>query len=423
MGLKLLKKVPIGLLASALVIGNLSMTAFASAKQISSVSIKISSNIEAGDSLGSIQLSTDSSEKAENGETIVIVTENDKYYATEAEWVTKNDKDEDLEVGDTPKLKVTLTLVDSDNYKWKGSYSSSNIHISNGTYYKSNKSGDELEVTIKLKELKGVYASPEDAYWKGHVAKWSAPDSNASKNYEVRLKRGNSTVKTVKTTSTSYNFSKDFTRTGEYTFEVRSIAPEDGKGTKSEWVESDVIEIDKKDVNSSSSSSSGSSSPNIYNTSSSSGGPFSPISYNNNTAQGTTSGPMSPIASSWKRLNGYWYFIENTISATGWKNVDGNWYYFDPTTGVMQTGWRLIDNKWYYFTVEDTSDQGKMYHDRWLTIGDKDYYLGSSGAMLEGWQLINGEWYYLYPGSGHKAVNTTIDGYIINPYGVWKGGY
>ena len=409
------KRLGIAAITMMLCVNGMSFSSLASAKQISSVSIKISSDIEAGDNLPQIELSDDSSIKAEKGQVIVIVTNKDKYYATDAEWVVKNDSDEELEVGDTPKLKVTLALNDPDSYKWKGSYSSSTVHVSNGTYYKSNKSGDELEVTIKLKELKGTYGEPEDPYWKGKVAKWSSPESNSSKNYEVRLKRGSSTVKTVKTTSTSYNFAGDFNRKGTYTFEVRSISGDSSKGTKSDWVESDEIDIDETDVDSSSSSNSSSNSSNSSSYNGSSTGPGGTVN-----RTGTPNyGPLSPMASSWQRINGNWFFIENAITTIGWRQIDGNWFYFDQT-GAMATGWRFINNKWYYFTVEDTSDQGKMYHDRWLVLGDKEYYLGSDGAMFEGWQIVNGNWYYFYPGYGHKAVNTVIDGYNVDYSGIWR---
>ena len=376
---------------------------FASAKSISSVSIKISSELEAGDSLPTIQLSEDSSAKAEDGEVIVIVSNTDKYVATEAEWVTKNDDDEDLEVGDTPKLKVTLALANDDDYKWKSSYSSSNIKVSGGTYYKSSKSGSELTVTIKLKELKGTYGEPEDPHWSNYTAKWHSPDSNSSSRYEVKLKRDNHVVTTVKTDSTSYSFKNSFPKEGTYTFEVRSIPSESGKGTKSDWVESDEIDISEQEASNYSGSSSSSSS-----------------SQNGDSGTSSLSGPQSPMSYGWSRVNGVWFYTVNGVQTVGWQYINNNWYYFD-TTGAMATGWRWVGDKWYYLTVDNSDDQGKMYHDRWLSIGDKEYYFGSSGTMLEGWQQINGNWYYFYPGYGHKAVNTVIDGYSIDIYGIWRG--
>ena len=61
-----------------------------------------------------------------------------------------------------------------------------------------------------------------------------------------------------------------------------------------------------------------------------------------------------------------------------------------------------------------------MLANRWLTLGDRTYFLGPDGAMVEGWYQVDGNWYYFYPGSGNKAVNTTIDTFYVDQDGVWR---
>ena len=39
--------------------------------------------------------------------------------------------------------------------------------------------------------------------------------------------------------------------------------------------------------------------------------------------------------------------------------------------------------------------------------------------MMEGWNQVDGSWYYFYPGYGHKATDTYIDGFYVNQDGVW----
>lgn len=80
-------------------------------------------------------------------------------------------------------------------------------------------------------------------------------------------------------------------------------------------------------------------------------------------------------------------------------NIDGMWnisnslWYFIKNTGGYATGWNIIDNKW--------------------------YCLGNDGVMQTGWIYSSGKWYYCYPISGDMAVNTIVDGYIVDSTGAW----
>jgi glucan-binding YG repeat protein len=84
----------------------------------------------------------------------------------------------------------------------------------------------------------------------------------------------------------------------------------------------------------------------------------------------------------------------------GYKSkVDGDWYfsnnswYFRKKIGIYALGWNRIDNNW--------------------------YCLGSTGTMQTGWIHYSEKWYYCYPQSGAMAVNTIIDGYIVDSNGAW----
>ena len=64
--------------------------------------------------------------------------------------------------------------------------------------------------------------------------------------YEVKLYRNDGLVQTVSTTNDYYDFYSYMTKTGDYYFKVRAICTSDDE--KSEWVESDNIDIDSSEV-------------------------------------------------------------------------------------------------------------------------------------------------------------------------------
>ena len=114
---------------------------------ITSVSIRVDNNIEPGDRLPDITVEDRSGGgggSADSGD-IVVSTSNSKYYIRDAEWVTSSNRD--LDVGEQPKMKVYIRPTDSDDHYFKGSYSSSNISIKNGSYVSAKKSGEDLVVT------------------------------------------------------------------------------------------------------------------------------------------------------------------------------------------------------------------------------------------------------------------------------------
>ncbi len=99
----------------------------------------------------------------------------------------------------------------------------------------------------------------------------------------------------------------------------------------------------------------------------------------------------------------------NDILTVGWKKINGSWYHFK-SNGSKSTGWLKDGSSWYYLKSSGEMQTG------WLKENGVWYYLDSSGAMKTGWYQVSGKWYYSYS-SGALAVNTTVDGYIVNSDG------
>ena len=165
---------------------------------IKSVTIKVkSSDLEVGDRLPEITIGTE--DQNTSGEVYIYET-SDKYDIADAEWVTSESKD--MTIGEEPKMKVWLSPgSDGDtDYYFRGSYGSSNVTVSGGTYSSASRDGDDLVVTLRIKPIKGTYGAPEEAYWADSglgKARWKKSEEASSGAYEVVLYRGNSQVTRV----------------------------------------------------------------------------------------------------------------------------------------------------------------------------------------------------------------------------------
>ncbi|MDD3251194.1 MAG: N-acetylmuramoyl-L-alanine amidase family protein [Lachnospiraceae bacterium] len=418
-------------LVMALAISTLgAMPAMASDKTVSSVTLRINSELESETTLPSIDYSNDGDSGTVSDGDICISNSSTKYSITSAEWTTSTSKT--MKVGDTPEMKVTLTpnSADNDDYRFKGTYRSSNVSIRYGTFVSASKKGDDLVVRLKVRAIKGTFPAPEDAYWKDNskgTARWEEPEEGGTGNYEVVLRRGSNKIHSVETTSRSYNFYPYMTSAGTYTFRVRTIAKtnkQDDSGTKSEWVDSDEIYLAKEDV-SDGSGQSGSGSSGIT-----SGGP----------GGGNTSSPSGNMTVGWQKRdnNWYYYFPDGSYQKNGWLKVADKWYLFQSDgrmltgwqnvggqtfyltgSGDMQIGWIQAGQRWYYLNPTQDTFYGCLVKNHWMDIGGKTYYFTADGAMAEGWNQVDGNWYYFYPGAGNKAVNTNIDTFYVNADGVW----
>lgn len=397
------------------------MPAFAADKTISSVTIRVDSELEAGDTLPDISyLNGTSSTDVEDG-AICILNSNTKYSITDAEWVTSMSKE--MEVGDKPTLKVRLTpnTVGDDDYAFKGTYRSSNVNVKDGDFVSATKDDGDLVIKLRVEPIEGDFSAPEDAYWKDNAkgtAKWEEPDEGGTGRYEVVLRRGNTKVTTIETSSTSYNFYPYMTKAGTYSFRVRTIAKtssEEKYGDASDWVESDEIYLAAEDV----SDGSGVQSSVVDNTASAPGIVTNVGWRQYNDAWYYYYPDGSYQRDSWKKINDRWYLFQSDGKMlTGWQNRGGQTYYLTES-GEMLTGWILAGNRWYYLNPTPDDYEGCLLRNSWQTINGKTYCFGADGAMLEGWSQVDGSWYYFYPGAGNKATNTYIDGFYVNHDGVW----
>lgn len=330
-------------LLAALCAGN----AFAaeSRTKISSVTLTISSDIEAGDDSGSVDVTT----TADTYEVTDVDIVND-----EGEWVS----------GDVPRVEITLS-ADDDYYFASMSKSKVTLKGDDATYVTSHRedSSSTLILTVKLDELEGSMEI-DDVNWEDDnspIARWE--ESSGAKSYQVRLYRGSSSVgSAVTTTNTYYNFASSITREGEYYFKVRAVSSSSKKG---DWFESDYIYVDEEMLDEIKSGS--------YN-------------YVNN-GSGSTSTSNSPGSSSatgtWmKNSVGWWYQYSNgSYPTNGWLEINNVWYCFD-SVGYMRTGWIVAsDGKYYYCDPTPGSNEGAMLTNQRTPDG---YWVDASGAWVPG---------------------------------------
>ncbi|MEO2076571.1 MAG: hypothetical protein ABGX20_14470 [Bacillus sp. (in: firmicutes)] len=166
----------------------------------------------------------------------------------------------------------------------------------------------------------------------------------------------------------------------------------------------------------------------------------------------------------WKNVNGSWYYYNSSHTTLkgwlfdrshwyylgsdgkmkrGWLQQDGKWYYLNEITGAMRTGWQQYKSQWYYFNRSGVMQTG------WVKDHSKWYYMDSNGKMQTGHVKIENNWYYfnIYQGknegvmqtgwfsssrtgpgdagyyyayaNGKIAVDTLVDGYYVDSYGLY----
>ncbi len=399
-------------------------TVFAAEKTISSVTLRLDVDIDPGETLPEIDIVNDSDSGESFNGGVCISNSSDRYAIVEAKWITSTSKE--MTVGYQPEMRVRLEprSTGNDDYWFKGTYRSSNVHVKYGTFISSSKNNGDLIVKLKLQPIKGNFEAPTNVYWKDNakgIARWEAPESGGTGRYQVELRRGSNRIHSVETGSTTYNFYPYMTQAGTYTFRVRTIAKterEEDYGKKSEWIDSDEIYLAKEEV----SDGSGKNNQPI------SGGP------------GNTGNPAGNTVVGWQKINGYWYYYypDGSFRRNGWEKVSEKWYLFNED-GQMLTEWQTVNNRtyylnssgemvlgwvpweqcWYYLNPTNDENLGSMVFSHWLNLDGKTYYMTESGAMAEGWMQIDGKYYYFYPEAGNMAVNTHIDTFFVDENGVW----
>lgn len=271
-------------------------------------------------------------------------------------------------MGDRPVVRVTL--VARGGYYF-GYQSKSHFSLSGGgAVFKTASRYDDntsMELEVYLKRVGGVLSGVRGLEWSGSTAVWDEMDG--AKTYEVRLMRNGSTVTTVKTSGTYYNFGGNIQKTGDYTFKVRAIS--DYNDRAGEWSGvSETYYVDADDLKYLSASGRW-----VHD----SGGWW--YAYDNG----------GYPAKTWKRINNAdYYFDASGYMTTGWQRIGGEWYYMD-SSGAMTTGWQFVNNQW--------------------------YYMDSSGIMQTGWVRVSGKWYYLDQNGAMYANTTTPDGRRVDASG------
>lgn len=383
-------------------------------KYITSVSLKVSIDLDSGDEINS----GDSLGTSSDASGSKVYSTSNKYDVSAAEWTT----DKELGIGDTPKITVWLEPSTSGSsayeYRFRSSYSSNNVSISGGTFVSASKSGSDLKVVLRATGVKGTYESPEDAEWsssKGR-ARWEA-GTNSSGYYDVYLYRGSTVVKKLEDyKGTSYNFYPYMTKEGDYSFKVRTVPHTDDEkryGKKSDWTEAGDLYIAKDEVSDGSGQDNGSSTTP--------GGGTMDVGWRKEGDYWYFRYPDGNMQKNgWLKWNDKWYLFDNSgRMLTGWQQTGGYWYFLNDS-GDMKTGWIKSSNLWYYLNPNDGGPEGSMVKNCWLTINGKIYFINENGVMVEGWYKVVNDFYYFYPGDGSKAVNTTIDGFVLDANGVWQ---
>ena len=109
--------------------------------------------------------------------------------------------------------------------------------------------------------------------------------------------------------------------------------------------------------------------------------------------------------------------VKTTTTAAGWVSSGGRWWYRNADGSYPRSTWKLINGSWYYFESDGWMATG------WKKLGGEWYYLTSSGAMATGWVKLNGKYYFMN-GSGVMQHDTWVDNgaYYVNSDGVWVEG-
>ena len=349
----------------------MSIPAYAADKKISEVKFRVNAKPEAGDSIG------DPDVQVTKGNVEITEQEFDN---DDSEW----------ERGDKPV--IYLTIEAKDGYQLSGT----KLSATKSAYKVTKRSGDKSEwkVKITMSAVDGDLDTVEDLSWSNRTATWDSV-SDASK-YEVKLYRNSSTVTTVTTTGSSYNFYPYMTKSGDYTFKVRAVDGSD----KGEWSD----ESDEYYMNSS----------DVYT-----GTPPTGNSSNN------SSGGSTPANANGQWVNsvyGWSYYINGVPVKNNWVYVDNEWYHLN-ANGFMDTDWIYTDNNWFYLNPVSDGTRGRMLTG-WQQIGPYKYYLnpvsdGTRGARKTGYQFIDGAWYLFDLNSGALWTNMVApNGMVADANGV-----
>ncbi len=325
--------------------------ALAAAKNITSVSLRITSDIE-----------------AESGSGEVKVTTSNSRYEVEDYYITNEPSSGEWKKGNRPKVRITLRVSD-DSYAFKVSKSSVSLSGTEATVSSvtTQDSASKLVINVTLAAIEngsgGYDLDVYDVQWDGDQGYGYWEGGEEAKRFEVKVYRGSSLLNssTLTTTETSYDFSSYITRSGTYTFRVRGVYNSSYKGS---WMESESWYVDSqtaRDFRENNESN---------NTSSTPSGPSN--SSNNSSGPGNTG-----ATGAWLQDQvGWWYCnADRSYTVNNWQYIDNKWYFFNER-GYMVTGWVLWKNVYYY-----CGPSGDMLTNTWTPDG---YYVDGNGVWVQG---------------------------------------
>lgn len=422
----------------------MSLTAWAADRnaRINSVKITVS------DYLKELSLEGGDDELPSLSESDFAVPDTDQYVIDSAEWYDTNGS---LTVGAQPKVLLYLSAQEKERsngystfYYFTGSYNSSNVRISGGTFVSAQTVGNYgLRVVLSLKGIKGTYGDPVSPCWSTALgmATWGQP-TMSSGYYKVTLYRDGSRVTTITTDQTNLNLYPYMTRAGGYYFEVSSIPYGTNRsgGQASLGIQSDSVIISESQISSGSgqypngtyilnqSQNQNQNITNIYGagtttvigaagaTSTSTGldmynSGTSYTVYNANTGHtstlpgvnlgtGTTTGTNTLGTGNNTTYTVYGDTTSGSTQSQGvlsgsWYKSGGSWYFRTVNGQNMANTWLLWQEHYYRFDAS-----GRMLTGFYTDTNGSTYYLRDSGAMKVSWAVINGAWYYFNPAEG-----------------------
>lgn len=317
--------------------------------EVSSVALKIKSDIRAGRDQGTVE----------------VTTSNARYHVED--FYITNEPEEQWEDNSRPRVRITLEA--SEGYGFKAGFSKNDVSLS-GTgatvFSVSRNSETRLVIIVTITSVGEDKASYDlevyDLQWdKARGCGLWGPGSDAKK-YEVKLYRGDSLLNdsTWNTSAASFNFSHYINEAGPYTFQVRGVYNSLHKG---EWAASQVWDVDEETLKA----------------------VKAPANRDQDT-QGGGSGadpsalsPEGPAGSLGAWLHdgtGWWYCnADKSYTTDDWQEINGKWYFFDER-GYMTTGWVFWNNVYYY-----CAQDGSLMTDAWTPDGS---YVDGNGAWVEG---------------------------------------
>lgn len=248
------------------------------------------------------------------------------------------------------------------------------------------------DVFASDKAVETVYLGvPEHVWWETDTqGKWTSVKK--AHEYQVKLyiadyadrdeenwrkfdpeDEGLEAVFTVRTTETSYDFSKYMNDLHSYFFAVRATprVSEQAYVVSGDWAASPDVD------------------------------------YRGKLVQGMTGGK-------WRNyLEGSRYEDEDgNLLGGGWHLIQGDWYLMDEN-GYRMNGWQTADDGIRYYLGDD----GRLATG-WFVYDGEWYYAGKDGQIQTGWVMTKPGYYYYLDETGIMLHDTEVDGYLLGADGL-----